>query len=50
MSPARAVGTPREQLGMRVEVDATTWGGLKRSPILADLENSGFDLKTIFLQ
>lgn len=30
------------------EADATTWGSLKRSPILADLENSDFDLKTNF--
>lgn len=44
-----------EQCGLRGngwectwEVDATTWGGLKCSPNLADLENSNFDLKTNF--
>lgn len=33
---------------MHVEADATTWGGLKHSLILTDLEKSDFDLKTIF--
>lgn len=47
LSP-RAAWTRGEGWECTWKVDATKWGSLKRSPILADLENSNFNLKTHF--